>query len=314
MAAMKRWAPAVALLLLSGCLATQQDMVGLSQQGDSMSLKMNQLKKIVASMQANQADLNEKLDQMHADVTGLSENLEDNYKQMSKLSGKLDDVQAVIGNQVSSLDKEIGANRELLKAAEIRRRREAEERRVREEARRKNEAERKAAQEKVKQQKAARLKKEAQAAAAEAKKKKKKSGKKKGVADGPKPSELFHSARIQLGKKQYEGAEQGFTLYLEKYSKGENADLALYYLAQTHYARDEWKKAARQYAKVLDQHPDSEITASARLRYALCLMGMKKHLEEAKQYLQSIPEDFPRTPEAKKAKELLKSWKSPKKG
>ncbi|MBI2362464.1 MAG: tetratricopeptide repeat protein, partial [Elusimicrobia bacterium] len=110
-----------------------------------------------------------------------------------------------------------------------------------------------------------------------------------------------------LEKKQYDPAAQGFELYLEKFPKGETADLAGYYLGQARFAQERWEDAARAFAVVLDRFPKSEVTPGSRLRYAQCLLKMKTHTDEAKRYLESIPADFPKSPEAVKAKELLKT-------
>jgi tol-pal system protein YbgF len=125
-------------------------------------------------------------------------------------------------------------------------------------------------------------------------------------AAGPTPSQLYHSALVQLNQKKYDLAAQGFSVYLQKNPKGEVADLSTYYLGQALYAQKKYEDAARQYALLLDRYPKSDLTPSARLKYASCLMTMKTHLDEAQRYLQSIPEDFPKSPEAKLAAPMLK--------
>ncbi|TPW19854.1 MAG: putative tol-pal system protein, partial [Elusimicrobia bacterium] len=122
-----------------------------------------------------------------------------------------------------------------------------------------------------------------------------------------KPSDLFQQARAHIEKKQYDEAAQGFELYLERYPKGETADLAGYHLGQARYAQERWEDAARAFAVVLDRFPKSDVTAASRLRYAQCLLKLKTHVDEAKKYLESIPHDFPKAPEAAKARELLQS-------
>lgn len=258
---------------VSGCVATQRDILDLSQQTDTVNLQVRNLKKIMDSLQANQADLNVKLDELDKNVSILNENLRDNRDQMSQLSAKLDDLGAALSGKVAGLSRSIEESQELIKAVEQKRRAEAEEaekRRKEEEARRAKEA-----------------------------------------SAGPMPSQIYHSARTQLSQKKYDLAADGFALYLEKFPKGEVADLATYYLGQARFFQGRWEEAARQFALVLDRHPKSEVTPAARLLYAQSLMKMGTHLEEAKRYLESIPEDFPKSSEAVKARQLLKDWGAP---
>ncbi len=272
---MRRFLSALlAPLVLTGCVATQRDILDLSQQTDGMTLQVHKLNRIMTNLQANQADLNTRLEAISTDIAVLNENLVDNRDSMSRLSAKLDDLGAALGHKFSNLDSSIKETRTLIKQREKTRRERA---RKREETRRKEEEKRREE---------------------EAKKR----------AEGPSPSQIYHKARIQLSQKKYDLAAKGFKLYIADYPKGEVADLATYYLGQVRYSEKKWELAARNFALVLDRHPKSDVTPAARLRYALSLMKMKSHLEEAKRYLESIPEDFPKTPEAKKAAELLRSW------
>ncbi|MBI5201166.1 MAG: tetratricopeptide repeat protein, partial [Elusimicrobia bacterium] len=99
----------------------------------------------------------------------------------------------------------------------------------------------------------------------------------------------------------------GFDTYLKLYPKGEMADLAMFYLGESRYGSKAWEDAAKQYALVLDRYPKSDITAAARLKYAMTLLNLKTaaYSAEAKRYLQSIQDDFPKSPEASAAGKLL---------
>jgi len=265
----------LALTLLSGCFATQRDILDLSQQNDNLTLQVQNLKKIMGTLQANQADLNDKLGALHRDVLSLNENLKDNRDGMSRLSAKMDDVGAIVGSKVASIDKTMAERLE------------------------KETAERKRIEEKqknIEQQ----VKKSAddEAARREAAAK---------AAEGPTPSELYHQARTQLSQGKYDLAAQGFELYMQKFPKGEMVDYASYYMGDALTAQEKWEPAARQYGFVLDKYPQSELTPAARLRYATCLIKLKTFEEDAKRYLESIPQDYPGSPEAKKAGELLKT-------
>lgn len=275
-----------ASLILSGCVATQQDMLQLSQQTDTLAVRISELRKTMNSLQANQAELATKLDLMHRGVSTLNESLKDNQEGMSRLSGKLDDLGAAIGTKVSSLDQTVAQQRRMIDAQE--------------EARRKlaSDIESKQKEDEARRQEDERKRREDEA-------------RKAAEAAGPAPSSVYHSARVQLSQGKHDLAAQGFELYLQRFPKGEVADLATYYLGQARFAQQKWEEAARQFALVLDRHPKSDLTPSARLMYASALLKLGGHAEEAGRYLESIPEDFPDSPEAKKAKELLKSPAKP---
>lgn len=276
---------AFALLLTGGCFATQKDILDLSQQNDTIQLQVQSLKKVMTQIQSNQADLNSRLEDLHKDMTVLNESLKDSRDSTSRLSSKMDDLGSAIGVKVSSLQKGITETQQQLREAEERRKAEAAE------------AERRGAEENARRkaaddaEAAAKAKAAADAAAAKA---------------AAKPSDIFQQARAHLEKKQYDEAAQGFELYLDRHPKGETADLAGYHLGQARYAQERWEDAARAYAVVLDRFPKSDVTPASRLRYAQCLLKLKTHVDEAKKYLESIPHDFPKAPEAVKARELLK--------
>jgi tol-pal system protein YbgF len=125
------------------------------------------------------------------------------------------------------------------------------------------------------------------------------------------PTELFNTADVRLAVKNYELAAKGFEQYLAKFPTGALVDVAYYKLGQSYYGLKHWKEAGEQFAVVLEKYPKSAMTASSRLMYALCLVNMKKSLDEARQYLESVVDDFPRTPEAKAAEAELRRLGKP---
>lgn len=120
------------------------------------------------------------------------------------------------------------------------------------------------------------------------------------------PTELFNTADVRLSVKNYALAAKGFEDYIAKFPQGALIDVASYKLGQAHFGEKKWESAGRQFAMVLEKYPKSGLLPSARLMYALSLINMKKNLAEARQYLESIPADFPSSPEAKAAALHLK--------
>lgn len=241
---------ALAGLLLAGCVATQKDVLELSNQTDELKAQIGDLKKTVASMQANQADLSVRMKQLHESLTGFTETMKEGQGEMAKLSSKLDDMSAQVENKVASIGSTLTAQQ-------------------------------------------AKSLEEQKAALASAK-------------EGGTASELFNTADVRLAVKSYQLAAKGFEDYLRRFPKGALADVATYKLGQSYFGLKHWEDAGRQFALVLEKFPKSEMTASARLMYALCLVNLKRNLAEARQYLESVTVDFPKSPEAKAAASHLK--------
>ena len=236
---------ALAALALSGCVATQRDVLDLENQSDELKHEVINLKKTIASLQANQAGLSVQMKQLHEDLSTYTETIKDNQGQMASLASKLDDMGANIAQKVASIGSALSTQQ--LSSLE--------------------------------QQK---------------------------TAARENPTDLFNTADVRLSVKDYSLAAKGFEQYLEKYPKGALVDVAIFKLGQANFGQKKWEAAGRQFAIVLDQYPNSEMTPSTRLYYALSLIQMQKNLTEARQYLESVTIDFPKSPEAKAAAAELK--------
>ena len=122
------------------------------------------------------------------------------------------------------------------------------------------------------------------------------------------PSKIYHDAYINLARKNYDVAAQGFQLYLEKYPDGEMVENSYYNLGEAFSAQGKWQDSALAYANILDKFRNSGQTPVVRLKYAAALLKTPgNHKDEAERYLQSIINDFPNTPQAKLAEEQLES-------
>lgn len=128
----------------------------------------------------------------------------------------------------------------------------------------------------------------------------------KEAAKAANPTDLFNTADVRLGVKDYALAARGFEDYVAKYPKGALVDVATFKLGQAYFGQKKWEAAGKQFAIVLEKYPKSQMTASSRLYYGLSLVRMKKNLDEARQYLESVTVDFPKSPEAKAAAAELK--------
>lgn len=249
---MTRGAAVLALCAaLSGCVATQRDMLDLSEQSDELKAQVEELKKTVGSMQANQADLSVQIKQLREELSVYTETVKASMGDMGKLGAKLDELGLQITGKVTALGQSLSQ----------------------------------AQQKGLEEQKAA-------------------------LADAKRESsatDLFVTSEKRLQAKDYAKAAAGFEQYLKDNPKGELTDVATYQLGLAYEGQRQWEKAGRQFAIVLEKYPKSGQTPGARLHYAQSLIGLKRGLDEAKAYLESVVADFPKTPEAKEAAAVLKS-------
>ena len=241
---------ALAVLSLSSCVATQKDVLDLSQQSDEVKTQVEELKKTVSSMQANQADLSVSIKQLREELTAYTETVKASQGDMSKLSTKLDDLGSQISGKVAALGQSLS------------------------DAAKKNSDEQKAALD---------------------------AAKKEGGA-----TDAFVTSEKRLQAKDYAQAAKGFEGYLRDFPKGDLTDVATFDLGLAYYGLRQWEKAGRQFAVVLDKFPKSGQTPGARLHYALCLINLKSKGDEARAYLESVQNDYPKSPEAKDAAAALK--------
>lgn len=241
--------PLLLALASSACVATQKDVLDLSEQSDELKAQVEELKGTVASMQANQADLSVQIKNLREDLSAYTETVKASQGDMGKLSAKLDDLGAQLSGKVAALGQTITQ----------------------------------AQQKGIEEQKAA-----LEAA-------------KKGSG-----TDTFVTAEKRLQAKDYDAAAKGFEAYLKDFPKGELVDMASYNLGVAYFGQKSWEKAGRQFALVLDKYPKAATTPGARLRYALCLISLKKSPDEARVYLESVTAEFPKSPEAKEAAAALK--------
>ncbi len=118
------------------------------------------------------------------------------------------------------------------------------------------------------------------------------------------PSEIYKEAYTNFVKGNFTQAKEGFTLYIDKNPKGEFLEDSYYYRGDACYSLKEYKNGAVSYALILKKFPKSERTPATRLKYAKAILELDKK-DESIMYLKSIVQDFPKSPESKKAEELL---------
>ena len=123
------------------------------------------------------------------------------------------------------------------------------------------------------------------------------------------PSVFYAQAKKQFEDKQYDAALQGFGLYLKSTeSRGTYAQQAYLNSALIYFEKQDYQAAAIAAATLIEKFPKSSLIPDARLIYAKSLIPLDKK-SEAKTYLQSIIQDYPKSKAVKEAKTVLKGIK-----
>ena len=89
-----------AVVSLSGCLATSDEMMGLRDDIHELQLKLNEV-------QRNQADLSVKMDSLTTQLGPLSSQLQETQNRMSLLGQRLDDVESNMSSRMNKLSEQL---------------------------------------------------------------------------------------------------------------------------------------------------------------------------------------------------------------
>nr|WP_319395258.1 tol-pal system protein YbgF [uncultured Desulfobacter sp.] len=117
---------------------------------------------------------------------------------------------------------------------------------------------------------------------------------------------LYGNAKKLFDQGDLETSRIQFENFINKYPDSKNADNARFWIADSYYAEKWYEKAILEYQKVLDNYPNSNKNAAARLKqgYAFAALGEKAN---AKMMLEELIKRHPNSQEAKYAKEKLKN-------
>jgi tol-pal system protein YbgF len=135
--------------------------------------------------------------------------------------------------------------------------------------------------------------------------------KKTDPAQAPKENteqQLYDAAKKLFDDGDKENARIQFENFINKYPDSDNADNARFWIADSYYSEKWFEKAILEYQKVLEDYPDSNKMAAARLKqgYAFAELGEKAN---ARLILKELLKKHSGTKEAKYAQEKLKKLK-----
>ncbi|HSQ60084.1 MAG TPA: tol-pal system protein YbgF [Acidobacteriota bacterium] len=120
------------------------------------------------------------------------------------------------------------------------------------------------------------------------------------------PEAAYQAAYADLAAGRYDLARQAFTEYLRHYPETEVSDNAQYWIGECLYATGDFNGAVAAYALVVQRFPKGDKVAAALLKSGYALARLNRN-DEAKGYFQQVVKKYPKSDEARLAKERLGS-------
>jgi len=103
-------------------------------------------------------------------------------------------------------------------------------------------------------------------------------------------------------------AREQFSKFLEQNPQHDLAANAHYWIGETYYSEKSYESAILAYQEVIKNYPGKEKVAAAMLKQAMTFRDIND-LKSARYVLKKLAEGFPKSAEAKKARDLLKEIK-----
>ncbi len=122
------------------------------------------------------------------------------------------------------------------------------------------------------------------------------------------PDALYMKGLATFKSGDMPSAREQFAKFLEQNPQHELAANAHYWIGETHYSEKNYESAILAYQEVIKNYPGKEKVAAAMLKQAMTFREIKD-TKSARYVLKKLVEGFPKSDEAKKAKELLKEIK-----
>jgi tol-pal system protein YbgF len=128
-----------------------------------------------------------------------------------------------------------------------------------------------------------------------------------GVRDstgGADPEAMYQAAYADYLAGRYSLAKAAFQEYLKRFPDTEVSDNAQYWIGECAYATGDFAGAIAEFEKVPQQHPKGDKVPAALLKTGISY-GRLKNMDEAKRYYQRVIQKYPKSDEARLARERL---------
>lgn len=122
------------------------------------------------------------------------------------------------------------------------------------------------------------------------------------------PDSLYLKGLDSLKAGDVVAAREQFTRFLEQNPRHELSVNVHYWIGETHYSEKNYESAILSYQDVIKNYPGKEKVVAAMLKQAMAFNAIKDP-KSAKFVLKKLVEGFPKSEEARKAKEMLKEIK-----
>jgi len=122
------------------------------------------------------------------------------------------------------------------------------------------------------------------------------------------PESLYDKGLETFKAGDMQASRDIFTKFLDQYPKHDLAANAQYWIGETYYNEKGYEPAILAYQEVIKQYPGKDKVPAAMLKQAICFRAIKDN-KSARYVLKKLEEGFPKSDEAKKARELLKEIK-----
>ncbi len=122
---------------------------------------------------------------------------------------------------------------------------------------------------------------------------------------------LYEAGVNAYNSRKYTEAQRSFSDYLQNFGQSGDAKTtasAQYYLGECYFQTNKFADAALAYDTVISSYPKSDKAPAAYLKQGICFSKMKKGAA-AKARMNELIKKYPNSPEAKRAKDFLKTNK-----
>jgi tol-pal system protein YbgF len=125
-------------------------------------------------------------------------------------------------------------------------------------------------------------------------------------AKGSSPVDLYGQASADYQKGQFDLARQGFQEYLDSYPKTDLSDDAAYWVGECYAAQKKPREAIAAWERLLKQFPESDKGAAAHLKKGVAHLDLGEKAQAIVE-MQFVVHEYPRSDEAKSARQRLKA-------
>ena len=124
---------------------------------------------------------------------------------------------------------------------------------------------------------------------------------------GPSEEELYQAAKMAFDREDFDVARKKFQEILDKYPSSQNADNAQFWIGESYYREKWYEKAILEYQKVIESYPKGNKVPASLLKqgFAFYNLGDKAN---SRLIMEELIRKYPNSNEAKIAAEKLKSF------